>query len=103
MPEAGSATITVYDVAGKVAAQRVVNAVKGMNTEKFTRADINASGVLMYKVESGDHVGTKKMIIISPPSLSLIAFDWAMRHCSPHHDLGALMTIFITKLQRTKT
>ncbi|MCB9308931.1 MAG: HYR domain-containing protein [Lewinellaceae bacterium] len=64
MPEAGSATITVYDVAGKVAAQRVVNAVKGMNTEKFTRADINASGVLMYKVESGDHVGTKKMIII---------------------------------------
>ena len=31
--KAGSATITVYDVAGKVAAQRVVNAVKGMNTE----------------------------------------------------------------------
>ena len=64
MPEAGSATITVYDVAGKVAAQRVVKAAKGMNTEKYTRADINASGVLLYKVESGDHVATKKMIII---------------------------------------
>ncbi|MEZ4909247.1 MAG: T9SS type A sorting domain-containing protein [Saprospiraceae bacterium] len=64
MPEAAAATITVYDVAGKVVALRNVNAVKGMNAEKFTRADISASGVLMYKVESGDNVASKKMIII---------------------------------------
>ncbi|MEZ4909408.1 MAG: HYR domain-containing protein [Saprospiraceae bacterium] len=64
MPEAAAATITVYDVTGKVVALRNVNAVKGMNAEKFTRADISASGVLMYKVESGDNVASKKMIII---------------------------------------
>ena len=64
MPEAGSATITVYDVAGKVAAQRVVNAVKGMNTEKFHKSGHQCKRRTMYKVESGDHVGTKKMIII---------------------------------------
>ncbi len=64
LPTSGDATITVYDVTGKVLYTRVDGFAKGYNVVTLDRNDIQASGVLYYKLENGDNVATKKMIII---------------------------------------
>ena len=64
MPTAAKATLSVFDVTGKVVAVRVVDAAKGMNSEIFTREQLGATGVLYYTLESGDFTATKKMIIV---------------------------------------
>jgi hypothetical protein len=64
MPSSAKATLSVFDVTGKVVAVRVVDAVKGLNSEIFTREQLGATGVLYYTLESGDFTATKKMIIV---------------------------------------
>ncbi|MFZ1704185.1 MAG: T9SS type A sorting domain-containing protein, partial [Saprospiraceae bacterium] len=64
MPMADKAVLTVYDVTGRVINVRNINAVQGMNTEVYTREQLATSGMMYYKLESGDFTTTKKMIII---------------------------------------
>ncbi|MFZ1526487.1 MAG: T9SS type A sorting domain-containing protein, partial [Saprospiraceae bacterium] len=64
MPDAAAATLSVYDVTGKVVSVRNINANKGLNSEVFTREQLGASGVMYYTLKSGDFTATKKMIII---------------------------------------
>ena len=64
LPRTDEATVTVYDVAGKILYNRTNGYAKGENFITIDRKDIAASGILYYKVESGDHVATKKMIIL---------------------------------------
>jgi len=64
MPKAAKATLSIFDVSGKLVATRNIDAVKGTNTETFTREQLQTSGVLYYTLESGDFTATKKMIII---------------------------------------
>ncbi len=64
MPEAATATLSVYDVTGKVVTVRNIDANKGLNSEIFTREQLGATGVLYYTLKSGDFTATKKMIII---------------------------------------
>ncbi|MBK6667278.1 MAG: T9SS type A sorting domain-containing protein [Saprospiraceae bacterium] len=64
MPEAATATLSVYDVTGKVVTVRNINAIKGLNSEIFTKDQLGVSGVLYYTLVSGDFTATKKMIIV---------------------------------------
>ena len=64
LAEAGSATMTVFDVTGKVLVKENIAGVKGYNTVNFTAEQLGASGVIYYTLESGDFTATKKMIII---------------------------------------
>jgi hypothetical protein len=64
MAEAGTATITVYDVAGRVIKRVTNDAVAGLNSLNFTRNEFNATGVLYYQLEAGNYTATKKMILI---------------------------------------
>ena len=64
MPEAATATLSVYDVTGKVVTVRNINAIKGLNSEVFTKDQLGVSGVLYYTLVSGDFTATKKMIIV---------------------------------------
>jgi|GEM_PF-1495581 len=65
VPSAGEVKFTVLDVAGRVVLSKTADAVKGENTIIFNRSEMgNASGVLIYQMESADFVGTKKMIIV---------------------------------------
>lgn len=64
LPEAGQATLTIFDVAGKVVHQITENYAAGYNEEVIDRSDLSADGMLFYRLESGDHVATQKMIII---------------------------------------
>jgi hypothetical protein len=64
LPEAGAATMTIYDVTGKVL--RVIDGefAKGYNQIDLMRTDVNASGVVYYQLTSGEYSATKKMIIV---------------------------------------
>jgi len=64
MPSAAKASLSVYDVTGKLVTVRNIDAVKGYNSEIFTTAQLGTSGVLYYTLVSGDFTATKKMIII---------------------------------------
>ena len=64
LAEAASATITVFDVTGKIIVRNTINGVKGYNTVNFNANDLGTSGVLYYTLESGEFTATKKMIII---------------------------------------
>jgi hypothetical protein len=64
LPEAGNATITIYDVTGKVIEVLSDNYAIGYNSVSINRNTISTSGVLYYKLESGDFIATKKMIIL---------------------------------------
>ncbi|MDF1698148.1 MAG: T9SS type A sorting domain-containing protein [Saprospiraceae bacterium] len=64
LAEAASATITVFDVTGKVIVRNTINGVKGYNTVNFNANELGTSGVLYYTLESGEFTATKKMIII---------------------------------------
>jgi hypothetical protein len=64
MPVAATATLSVYDVTGKVVTIRNIDAVKGLNSEVFTKEQLGVSGVLYYTLVSGDFTATKKMIIV---------------------------------------
>jgi hypothetical protein len=64
MPVAATATLSVYDVTGKVVTVRNIDAAKGLNSEVFTKEQLGVSGVLYYTLVSGDFTATKKMIIV---------------------------------------
>ncbi|MBK8627509.1 MAG: T9SS type A sorting domain-containing protein [Saprospiraceae bacterium] len=64
MSEAATATLSVYDVTGKVVSVRNIDAAKGLNSEVFTKEQLGVSGVLYYTLVSGDFTATKKMIIV---------------------------------------
>ena len=64
MPKAAFATLSIYDVTGKLVAVRNIEAIKGLNSEIFNREQLGASGILYYTLESGDFTATKKMIIV---------------------------------------
>jgi len=64
LAEAAPATMSVYDVTGKIIAKKDIEGVKGYNTVNFTADQLGTSGVLYYTLESGDFTATKKMIII---------------------------------------
>jgi hypothetical protein len=64
MPKADKATLTVYDVTGKLINIRNIDAVQGINTEVYNKEQLGTSGLLYYKLESGDFTATKKMIIV---------------------------------------
>ena len=64
LPEAGQASLTIYDVAGKVLKVIDGEFTKGYNEVSLNRNDIPAAGTLYYQLDAGEHSATKKMIIV---------------------------------------
>ena len=64
LPAAGTATLTVMDVQGKVLRSIKADYAKGANQVSLNANELGATGVLYYQLESADNVATKKMIII---------------------------------------
>jgi hypothetical protein len=65
LPEAGKATLTVYDIAGKVL--KVISATypKGRSEVVISADDLQSQGVMFYELESNGQKSTKKMIYLS--------------------------------------
>ena len=64
LPESSTGTISIYDLSGKVLKVISKDFEKGMNTVRIKKSDLNVSGVLYYRLETGDYTATKKMILI---------------------------------------
>jgi len=62
LPQAGNATLKVFDVNGKTIYTTTGSFGKGRNSFTLSRAELPASGVMMYQIESGANTVTKKMI-----------------------------------------
>jgi len=64
LPESAEATLTVYDVTGKVL--RIVEGdyAKGYNEVTLKRSNLAATGLLYYTLETDNYSATKKMVII---------------------------------------
>ena len=65
MAEAGTVTLKVMDVTGKIVSVKHGDFNKGYNEFKLTRNDIPSAGVMYYTVETGTNTVTKKMIVIN--------------------------------------
>ena len=64
MPKEGTAKLTIYTVDGKVVMTKTIDAKAGLNSVSINKSDINANGVLYYRLETADQSATKKMIIM---------------------------------------
>ena len=64
LPEATEATLTIYDVTGKVVHVIEGDYNQGYNEEGVSRDQLGSAGVYYYQLETGDHTATKKMIFM---------------------------------------
>ncbi|MGB5026353.1 MAG: T9SS type A sorting domain-containing protein [Saprospiraceae bacterium] len=64
LPESGAAKLTIYDVTGKVLRFYDVQGLKGLNTIKILKSELNGNGVLYYQLDSQSHTATKQMLVI---------------------------------------
>ncbi len=64
LPEASKATLSVYDVTGKVLKIVEGEYNQGYNEVKLKSSDLNATGVLYYQLDTKTYTATKKMIVI---------------------------------------
>jgi hypothetical protein len=64
LPESMSATLTIYDVTGKVLKVVEGDYTKGYNQVSLKRGDLKVNGVLYYQLDTEAFTATKKMIVI---------------------------------------
>ena len=64
LPKATTATLTLYDVTGKVLEVVKGDFTEGYNEIAIDRQDIGRQGVVYYRLDAGLFTGTKKMILI---------------------------------------
>ncbi|MEM6963967.1 MAG: HYR domain-containing protein [Bacteroidota bacterium] len=64
LPEAGEVTVKIFDVSGRILRMIEMDATAGYNSINVNRADLDATGVLYYQVETATETATKKMIIV---------------------------------------
>lgn len=62
LPQADNATLQVFDVTGKMIYNSTGSFGKGINQFTISRNDLPSTGVMIYKIESGQYNETKKMI-----------------------------------------
>jgi hypothetical protein len=62
LPEAATATLTVFDESGRALFVQKGDFAKGYNNVSLDRAAVGAAGVLYYKLETSTDSATKKMI-----------------------------------------
>ncbi|MCC6410527.1 MAG: T9SS type A sorting domain-containing protein [Saprospiraceae bacterium] len=62
LPEAGEATLTIFDESGRLIYTQNGSFAKGNNAITIDRQQVNSTGLLYYKLESGDKNAVMKMI-----------------------------------------
>lgn len=65
MSETADATLSVFDITGKLLNTYTDQYAKGLNTVTVNANDLGMQGVLYYQLESQGYTATKKMILIS--------------------------------------
>lgn len=65
LPQAGDATLTIYDITGKVLKSISGQYAKGQNEISISAEEFSAQGVMFYELESNGQKATKKMIYLN--------------------------------------
>ena len=64
LPESMTASIEVYDLTGRLLKSINGTFTKGYHSINLEKKDLNASGILYYRLRAGEFLATKKMILI---------------------------------------
>ncbi len=64
LPSSMEATITVYDVTGRIIRSIEGDFQKGYNQVQFRKTDLGVSGILYYRLNAGTYTAARKMILI---------------------------------------
>ncbi len=64
LPEASEATLSIFDISGKLIKTQTENYPKGYNEISISRTDLNAKGVYYYRLETADNSATRKMMLL---------------------------------------
>ncbi len=64
LPESTDASVTIYDVTGKVLKVIEGQFTKGYNEVSVNKRDLNVSGVLYYQLDSEVYTAARKMVLI---------------------------------------
>lgn len=64
LPTESNVRLTVYDVAGRILKTIEQKFAKGYNEVPLTKEDIQATGILYYRLATPTHSATKKMIVL---------------------------------------
>ena len=64
MPKEGQAKLTIYNVEGKVLRTLNGDYKVGFNSIEVNKTELNATGILYYRLDTQDNSATRKMIII---------------------------------------
>lgn len=64
LPEASKATLTIYDVTGKLIKRIEGEYDSGYHEVRLRSMELNSSGVLYYQLDTDRHTATKKMIVM---------------------------------------
>ncbi|MBI5914970.1 MAG: HYR domain-containing protein [Bacteroidetes bacterium] len=64
LPEAGKATLTVYDLSGNVLKVISGDYAKGFNEIILSEKELGTSGILFYQLETPAHTATRRMVRI---------------------------------------
>lgn len=62
LPEAGKATLTVYDLSGKVLKTISDNFTKGYNEIILNQNELGTAGILFYQLETASQTATRRMV-----------------------------------------
>ena len=64
LPEAGEATLTIYDISGRALQIIKKEFSKGYNDVNIHQSQFEGTGIFYYRLETSNHTATKKMINI---------------------------------------
>lgn len=64
LPKSAKATLTVFDVTGKVLKRTQGSFDKGINTIEINKDELASSGVLYYTLETEGFIDTKRMVVL---------------------------------------
>ncbi len=64
LPQGGKATLSIYDVSGKLLKEIDGEYIQGMNVEAINRSDLQGAGVLYYKLKTDTETATRRMILV---------------------------------------
>ncbi|MBK9379503.1 MAG: T9SS type A sorting domain-containing protein [Saprospiraceae bacterium] len=64
MPKAAKATLSIYDLTGKVLFVKEVNTVKGYNSVRVNNSQLGVTGILFYQLDAEGYSATRRMLVI---------------------------------------
>ncbi len=64
LPQGGKATLSIYDVSGKLLKEINGEYSEGMNVEAINRSDLQGAGMLYYKLSTATETATQRMILL---------------------------------------